>query len=102
VGEEAQVDRGVEQVRRLGLAALYVDHIGDRLEAEEADADRQRDRHQRQRHPKSDGVEDVGDVGDEEAVVLEDGQDAEVEDHAGGREQLAEPLVLRAVDGHDR
>ena len=79
VGEEAQVDRGVEQVGRLGLPPLHVDHVGDGLEAEEADADRQRDRDQWQRPAEADRVERVGDVADEEPVVLEDGQHPEVE-----------------------
>jgi len=58
------------------------------------------DGRQGQRHPEPDRVEDVGDIGDEEAVVLEDGQDAEIEDHAAGREPLPQPLVLGAVDRH--
>ena len=79
VGEEAEVDRGVDQRGGLGIAALDVDDVGDRLEGEEADPDRQRDRQQRQRHPEGDRVEHVADVGDEEAVVLEDPQREQVE-----------------------
>ena len=40
------------------------------------------------------------DVADEEAVVLEDGEDAEVEDDTPGGEPLAQPLVLGAMDRH--
>jgi hypothetical protein len=59
VREEAQIDRRVEQAGGLGLPALDIHDVGDRLEAEEAHPDRQRDRHQRQRHPEVNRVEHV-------------------------------------------
>src|SRR3954452_3322441 len=102
VGEEAQVDRGIEQRGGLRLAALHVDDVGDGLEAEETDPDRQRDGRERQRHAESDRVEDVRDVRDEEPVVLEDREDPQVEDDPPGGDPLAEALVIGPVDPDHR
>ena len=44
VGKEAQVDRDVDGPRGLDQAPVDVDRVRDRLEGEEADADRKRDR----------------------------------------------------------
>ncbi len=97
VGEEAQVERDVDRAGGLDQPALDVDHVGDRLEREEADPDRERDRQQRQRHPEPDAVERVGDALGEEAVVLEDRQDDQVERDRGAHDPLAPALVVRAV-----
>ncbi len=98
VGEEGEVDADVQQRGRLELAALDVDHVGDRLEGEEADPDRQRDREQRRRRRKAPGVEQIVDVLGEEAVVLEGGEGAKVEGHDRRRQPLATALALAAVD----
>ena len=97
VREEAQVDRRVDQRGGLGVAALDVDDVGDRLEGEEADPDRQRDREQRQRQPERDRVEHVADVLDEEAVVLEDPEREQVEADRGRADPLAPPLRRRCA-----
>ena len=98
VGEEAEVDRGVEQRRRLGVAALDVDDVGDRLEGEEADPDRQRDRQQRERHAEGDRVEHVAHVGDEEGVVLEHAQHEQVPGHGQAADPLPPSFVVRPAD----
>ena len=89
VREEAQVERDVDRAGRLDQAPLDVDDVGDRLEGEEADADRQRDRQQRQRQPEADAVEHVVDVLGEEAVVLEDAEDEQVERDRDADDPLA-------------
>ena len=81
VREEAQVDRGVDQARGLDQAPLDVDDVRDRLEREEADPDRQRDRQQRQRHAEADRVEPLRRRSPRRTVVLEHGQDGEIERH---------------------
>ena len=102
VREEAEVNRRVHQRGGLGLAPVGVDHVGDGLEAEEADPDGQRDRQEWQRHPEARRVEHVADVRDEEAVVLEHGEDPEVERDPSRHDQLPRALVIGAVDEVDR
>src|SRR5215211_5392760 len=72
VGEEGLQDRHVAERGRTGVAAIDVDDVGDRLEGEERDPDRQDDLQQRERRPEPKRVEEVVDLGDEEAEVLED------------------------------
>ena len=94
VREEAQVDGGVDERGRLGVAALHVDDVGDRLEGEERDADRQQDRQQRQRQPEAERVEDVADVLDEERVVLEDAEYEQVKRYRDPADPLLAVLVV--------
>ena len=80
-------------------APVHVDDVGDRLEDDEADADRQRDRGERQRQAEPDLVEDGVDLLGEEPVVLEDAERAEVDARPRPRRSaLAPALVLGAVD----
>ena len=99
VWEEAQVDGRVDRLRGRDKPPLDVDDVGDGLEREEADPDRQRDRQQGQRHPERHRVERVGDVLREERVVLEHRQRAEVEADGEGEDRLLPPLRFRAMDG---
>ena len=62
----------------LRLAAVDVDHVRDRLEGEEGDPDRENDLDDRHRRPEAEGTEEVVDLGDEEAEVLEDPEQAQV------------------------
>jgi len=81
VREERQVDRRVEQGCRRDEPAAHVHDVGDRLEGEEAHPHRQREREQRQGQAEPQRVEHPVDVGGEEAVVLEEAEDAEVDRH---------------------
>ena len=62
VREEGLEDRHVAERGGPGLAAVDVDHVGDRLEGEERDADRQHDLEQRERRAEPDRVERVVDL----------------------------------------
>jgi hypothetical protein len=98
VGEEAEVDGDVKQRCGIDVSAVGVDHVGDRLEREEADPDREGDREQRKRDPQRDRIQRTVDVLDEEGVVLEDPERRQVERDDGGEELLLPPLGLRACD----
>ena len=98
VREEAQVQRDVDRRGALAQAAVDVDGVRDRLEREEAQADRQRDLHQRHRQPEVHASSRSLTSCDEEAVVLEDAQDDQVERHRDADEPLAwRSLSLRSI-----
>ena len=72
MGEEREVVGEVEQRNGFDLAPIGVDHVAQRLEREERDADRQDDLEQRRRHLDAEVARTLftTEVG-EEAVVLE-------------------------------
>ena len=89
VREEGLEDRHVAERRGPRLAAVDVHHVGDRLEGEERDADRQDDLKQRQRRAEPDRVERVVDLVDEEAQVLEDAEQPRSKTIGGDQRPLA-------------
>ena len=100
-GEEHKV------LRRPQVPAVNVDRVRHRLERVEADADRKDDARQRARRAEPDGLEKRGKALDEEAEVLEDSQDSEVDGHAheeqcpssAGRGGSADQVGDGEVDG---
>jgi len=98
VREEAQVERHVDRARRLEQAALDVDHVGDGLKRDEAQAHGQRQREQRQ--PQADRVEHPDGLLREEAVVLEDPEHAEVEGNRGGGDVALAQVARGALHVH--
>ena len=100
VREEREVDGELAERDRPEVAAVDVDDVAEGLEREERDADRQRHLEHR-----------VGDVAgrrppsrvlqrrDEEVVVLEEAEDAEVAGHRDDEQRLAPRRVAGAVDG---
>ena len=83
------------------VAAVHVDDVADRHEREEGDADREEDRARLERHVDADEREEVVRRGDEEVVVLEVAEQAEVPDERDGEEPLPRPL-RRAGGGSRR
>jgi len=83
VREEREIHSELLERRRLEVAAVRVDDVADRHEREEGDTDRQDDRLQRERQVHSDVRGEVVSRGDEEVVVLEVAEQAQV---AGQRE----------------
>ena len=101
VREERQVDREVEERRRLGVPSVRVDDVAEGLEGEEGDPDREDHLHQRRVHVETEPAQPVGHRRDEEPVVLEVGEDAEVRHHRAGQQQAGVAARLgRAVDRH--
>ena len=99
VGEERQEHGEVDEPPRFEGAAVGVDHVAERLEGEERDSDRQRDRDDLWGEVQSELVEGVRRVADEEVEVLEVRKHAEVRDH-GAREQPTLPTFgVCPVDG---
>ena len=78
VREEGDVHGEVEQRRRPQGAAVHVDDVAQHAEREERDAERQDDAQQRQVGVQVQRVEEVDGRGDEEAVILEPAEHAEV------------------------
>ena len=89
VREEREVDGEVEQPDRFQVVPVGVDHVAHRLEREERDADGQDDLQQRRRDLDAELVEPVGHRVDEEVVVLEVAEDADV---GGHRHEAPRPL----------
>jgi hypothetical protein len=80
VREEGEEDGEVEQAPGLERAPVDVDHVAQRLEGEERDADRQQDVEERRPHTDADVLEPVGHLEGEEAVVLEPAEHGQVAD----------------------
>ena len=94
VREEGEVRRERPEARRREVAAIDVDDVADRHEREEGDADREEDRARLERHVDAREREEVVRRRDEEVVVLEVAEEAEVPDERDD-EQL---LPRHAVD----
>jgi hypothetical protein len=100
VREERQVDGEVQGLGRLDDAAVHVHHVGQRLEGEEADPDRQRDLEQRQRHRQADARQGRRHRRHEEAVVLEPAEHHQVAGDRGADQPGGGARRGRAVDRH--
>ena len=98
VREEGEVHRELLERRRHEVAAVGVDDVADRHERVEGDADREDDRAQRDREVEPDDRRHVLRRADEEVVVLEVREHAEVADQGHGQERLALRLRRGAVD----
>ena len=99
LGEEENVEQvGSEVRRRAAQPAAGVHEVGDLLEHDEGDADRQQDLRDNQGWHVQSGEQCVQ-IGDEEARVLVMDQDAEVGEDAGGEQQAREPGAGPARDG---
>jgi hypothetical protein len=83
VREERQVDGEVEEGRRVQLLPVDVDHVAERLEGEERDADREHHVRDRRFPVDADRLEHATGGLAEETGVLEPRQRAEVGDHRG-------------------
>jgi hypothetical protein len=92
VGEERLEDRHLGERRGGRHAPVDVDDVRDRLEREERDADREDDLHEREWRAEADRLERGVHLGHEEAEVLEDGQQPEVERHRRDQRPLARGL----------
>lgn len=96
LGEEGREQREVQELHLLGFAAGAVDQIGDLLEGEERDRQRQHDPRQR-----TVGVEETEDVVGHEVRVLEPAQQGQVRDQAEDQPGLHPAVSLglpRALD----
>ena len=98
VREEREVDRELLERRRHEVAAVRVDDVADRHERVEGDADREDDRAQRERQIQADDRRHVLRRVDEEVVVLEVREHAEVADQGHREQRLPLRLRRRAVD----
>ena len=86
LGEERdEGEEGNDVRRRLNLAAIHVDGIGKCLEGVERDAD---GKYHLEQQPVRGDVEKLRELGDEEVVILEDGQNQQVQDDVGRCYQL--------------
>ncbi len=82
------------------VAPVDVDDVGDRHEREEGDPDRQDDRACFEREVEAPEREQVVRRGDEEVVVLEVAEQAQVSDERDHEQLLARLRALPSVDGH--
>ena len=100
VGEEREIDRELLERRRLEVTTVGVDDVADRHEREERDADREDNRLQRERQVEADDRGHVVTRGDEEVVVLEVAEHAEVPGEREDEKRLPLRLHTRAPDAH--
>ena len=99
LGEERNVQEDVEdRSRRRDHAAIDVDDVGDALEGEERDPDREHDLEKRQLALQPYREHEVVQALDEEAVILEEPQSDEVERHAYAKDPTPPPAVVGRVD----
>ena len=100
LGEEGDEEREVEEVAGGGeLAAVDVDGVAQRLEGVEGDADREHDAAGEGRELEAEERQQVGEALGEEARVLEDAEQREVGDDAGGDEPLAAAGIVALAEG---
>jgi hypothetical protein len=100
VREEREVDRELLQRRRLEVAPVRVDDVADRHEGVEGDPDRKHDRLHVERQIEPHERREVVARGDEEVVVLEVAEDADVAREGEDQERLAPGGVVGSPDAH--
>src|SRR5690242_13397958 len=89
-GEERDEQHHVdERPRAIEVAAIEIDDVGDALEGEEGDADRQHDLPVRHLALQADAAQQPVEIPDEEVPVFEVAEQREIEGNADADDQLA-------------
>ena len=83
--ERYEGEEGNDVLGRLNLAAIDIDGIRKRLECVERDAD---GKYHLEQKPIGGNVEQLRELGDKEVVVLEDGQNQQIQDDVGRGNQF--------------
>ena len=98
VGEEGEVDRKIQQGCRFDASTVGVDHVAESLEREETDPYRRDQSAARHFHVDAHPAENAGCSFQEEALVLEPGQQPEVGGDPEGEQQPAPALGVASVE----
>ena len=95
LGKQRDVRREFEEVaRRRNHAPVPIDHIGDRMERVERDADREHDIEKRQHRVAAEPGRDLVEISDHEVGVLEESQQREICRDRKHHAQLPAPRIL--------